>query len=71
MRRVMFLGAAIACSLAACTNEVPLVDRPGMTFASYQHDLADCQNNPPAFSVGNSTTKCLKAKGYTILGYGY
>lgn len=42
----------------------------GVDQAQHSRDLADCVNHADAFAFGNPVTKCMRAKGYTILvGY--
>ncbi len=66
------IGLAVAAALAlyGCGGGAPLppvVDMQGVDVAQYNRDLAHCENNPPAFTLGNTTSNCMRAKGYNIL----
>lgn len=65
------VGITVAGALAlyACGGAppVPVVDMQGVDLVQYNRDLAYCENNPPAFGLGNVTSNCMRAKGSHIL----
>jgi hypothetical protein len=58
----------LALSVAACTTTpVPIVDHTGIDEATYNRDLAWCQNHIPFIGLGNPVATCLREKHYTVL----
>jgi len=60
---------AMAVALTACGDaRLPIVDMVGKDQAQANRDMAYCTvSSREQFSVGNGITKCMRAKGYTIL----
>jgi hypothetical protein len=64
----LMVFAVLLVTLAGCGGPPrPLVDMRGKDPAQTNDDMAWCQNNRPAFAFGNSISKCMKEKGYTLL----
>lgn len=60
--------AVVLLALAGCGGPPrPIVDLGGKDPVQAKRDMAWCENNRPAFALGNSIAKCMKAKGYTLL----
>jgi hypothetical protein len=63
----LLLLPTLACALVGCSIPSPIVERPNTTTQQMNRDMGECRNNPPTFGFGNYVTKCMEARGYTII----
>jgi hypothetical protein len=73
MIRLMVLGVA-AVALSGCAGNsryiAPIVDMRGVDPIKYNNDLGECtqqKRDTPFYMDGGSISKCMTARGYTVI----
>lgn len=69
MKNVLWV-ASLAITLAACGPPPnPVIDMEGKDPVKANRDMAACQHETSdVFAWGNPMAKCMRAKGYAVIG---